>query len=236
MIPLEYEIDHLRNIFFEMADLVRDQMTLSKEALLTNDCDVASEVMRKEGRVNSYELSIDRECEDFLALQAPVATDLRMAIAILKMSGSLERIGDHAYRISSFIYEDKLVFSKDLLKTVKLADLFDEIDRMLENVLKALEAADVKSAKQVFKQDRFIDKINKQVPQLMEHYLKNTSKDKVSNIILASRTIGKLERTGDLIKNMAEEVIFLHESKVIKHRKRNKKIKKMFNLPNFGKE
>jgi uncharacterized protein with PhoU and TrkA domain len=52
MIPLEYEIDRLKNIFFEMVELVRDQLILTKEVLLTNDLDTASEVMRKESRVN----------------------------------------------------------------------------------------------------------------------------------------------------------------------------------------
>ncbi|MBN1599764.1 MAG: phosphate signaling complex protein PhoU [Bacteroidales bacterium] len=235
MIPLEYEIDHLKDIFFEMVDLVRDQLTLTKEAIMTNDSDVASEVMRKEGRVNSYELSIDRECEDFMALQAPVATDLRMVIAILKMSGSLERIGDHAYRISSFIYDDKLVVKKNLIKILHLTELFDTIDKMLENVIQALDTADTKIAKTVFKQDKVLDRINKNVPEIMEDYIKS-SKDTLPNIILASRTIGKLERIGDLIKNIAEEVIFYYESKVVKHQRRNKKIKKMFNKNYSGKE
>ncbi len=229
MIPLEYEIDHLKNIFFEMVDLVRDQLTLTKEALLTNDTDVASEVMRKESRVNSYELTIDRECEDFLALHSPVAADLRLTIAILKMSGSLERIGDHAYRISSFLYEDKLTLSKEMIKLVHLPDLFDEIDSMLDNVINSLENSDVKLAKTVFKKDKAIDKINKKIPDLMQDHLKS-SKDKVADVILVASTIGKLERVGDLIKNMAEEIIFYIESKIIKHKKRNKKIRKRFNL------
>lgn len=235
MIPLEYEIDHLKESFLEMVDLVRDQLTLTKEALLTNDADVASEVMRKEGRVNSYELSIDRECEDFLALHAPVATDLRMVMAILKMTGSLERIGDHAFRMSSFVFNDKLEFSKELIKAVQLTEMFDEIDKMLDNVMLALDSGDSKVAKSVFKQDKFLDKVNKKIPDLLEEYAKN-HKIKISNLILASRTIGKLERTGDMITNMAEEVIFFHESKVVKHRKRNKKIRKMFKLPGAGKE
>ena len=149
MIPLEYEIERIRDIFFEMVELVRDQMTLTKEALLTGDLEAAGEVMRKEGRVNSYELTIDRECEDFLALQAPVAVDLRLAIAILKMSGNLERIGDHAFHISRFIYDDKLTLSKELIKLVHLPELFDEVDVMLGNIIGALEDGDVKKAKTV---------------------------------------------------------------------------------------
>ncbi len=235
MIPLEYEIDSLKNIFFEMVDLIRDQLTLAKEAVLTGDAEAASEVMRKEGRVNSYELTIDRECEDFLALYAPVAADLRLAIAILKMSGNLERIGDHAYRISSFVYEDQLTLSKELIKLVKLPELFDHIDTMLSNVSNALENSDVKLAKTVFKIDKEIDKVNKKIPMLMQDYMKN-SKDKVSNVILVSRTVGKIERCGDLIKNLAEEIIFYIESEVIKHRKRNKKIRKRFNIPALNKD
>ncbi len=229
MIPLEYEIDHLKNIFFEMVDLVRDQLTLTKEALLTNDSDVASEVMRKESRVNSYELTIDRECEDFLALYSPVAGDLRLTIAILKMSGGLERIGDHAYHISGFIYDDKLTLSKEMIKLVHLSDLFDEIDSMLDNVINSLENSNVKMAKTVFKKDKAIDKINKKIPDLMQDHLKS-SKEKVADVILVASIIGKLERVGDLIKNMAEEIIFYIESEVIKHKKRNKKIRKRFNL------
>jgi phosphate transport system protein len=235
MIPIEYEIDRIKHIFFEMVDLVRDQLTLAKEAVLTGDSEAASEVMRKESRVNSYELTIDRECEDFLALQAPVAADLRLAIAILKMAGSLERIGDHAYRISSFVYEDKLSLSKEIIKLVRLPELFDDIDLMLSNVMQALEENEVKLAKKVFKIDKEIDKVNKNVPVILQQYMKN-SKDKVSNIILFSRIVGKLERCGDLIKNLAEEVIFYIESEVIKHRKRNKKIRKKFQITTLEKK
>lgn len=230
MIPLEYEIERIRDIFFEMVELVRDQMTLTKEALLTNDLDVAGEVMRKESRVNSYELTIDRECEDFLALQSPVAVDLRLAIAVLKMSGSLERIGDHAYHICGFVYDDKLTLSKEMIKLVHLPELFDEIDEMLNTIVVSLENGDAKKAKTVFKKDKFIDKINKKVPEHMQEYMKSSKdKDNVANLIRISQTVGKLERTGDLIKNMAEEIIFYIESKVVKHRKRNKKIQEMFN-------
>ena len=231
MIPLEYEIDRIREVFFEMVELVRDQMTLTKEALLTNDLEVASEVMRKESRVNSYELTIDRDCEDFLALQSPVAVDLRLAIAVLKMSGSLERIGDHAYHISRFVYNKELTLSKELIKLVHLPELFDEVDEMLNTIVVSLENGDAKRAKSVFKLDKFIDKINKKVPGLMEELMKSTKdKESIANLIRVSQTVGKIERTGDLIKNMAEEIIFYIESKVVKHRRRNKKIKKMFDL------
>ena len=229
MIPLEYEIDRLKEIFQEMIELVRDQFALTKEALLTNDAEVAGEVMRKESRVNSYELTIDRECEDFLALHAPVAADLRLAIAILKMSTSLERIGDHAYRISSFVYDEELKLKEEVINLVQLPELFDDIDNMLKVILEAFEQGDAKLAKKVFKKDKILDKMNKKVPLLLEGYMKN-SKETLPTIILIARIVGKLERSGDQIKNMAEEIVFYLDSKVIKHKKKNKRIKKLFAL------
>ncbi len=235
MIPLEYEIDRLRNIFLEMLELVRGQMMFTKEALLTNDEDIAGEVMRKEARVNSYELMIDRECEDFLALHTPVASDLRLTIAILKMAVSLERIGDHAYGTSLFVFDHKLKMKKKLVEIIQLAKLFDDVDEMLENIANAFETGDVSLAKTVFEKDKMIDKINKKLPELMQEYMKDSNAT-MEEVILVSRIVGKLERSGDLIKNMAEEITFYVESKVIKHIKKNKKIKKKFNLPGLSKE
>lgn len=227
MKPFEYEIDNIRTLLFEMLDLVKDQMHLTKEALLTNDHELAAEIMRKETRVNSYELSIDREIEDFLALQAPVATDLRFAMAILKISLHLERIGDHAYRISSHVYDDQMKLNKELADLLHIPALFDEIDDMLFNVTEALGTANIDLAKKVFKQDKTLDKINKKLPSLLQEY-NNNKKESIENLILLSRTIGKLERVGDLAKNIAEEIIFYYESKIIRHRKKNKKIRRQF--------
>ncbi len=235
MIPLEYETDRLKEIFQEMLELVRDQYILTKEAILTNDLETAADVMRKEGRVNSYELNIDRECEDFLALQSPVASDLRLVIAILKMSGSLERMGDHVYRMACLVYDEDLKLKKDLIKRVHLPELFDDIDDMLGIVSEAFEKGDAKKARQVFKKDKAIDKVNKKIPLILKEYLED-SKDDIENIIHVSRIVGKLERTGDLIKNIAEEIIFHCESKIIKHKKKNKRILKRLNLKGFGSE
>ncbi|MBN2484757.1 MAG: phosphate signaling complex protein PhoU [Bacteroidales bacterium] len=226
MKPFEYEIENIKTLVNEMFDLVKDQVHLTKEALLTSDHDLSGEIMRKEKRVNAYELSVDREIEDFLALQAPVATDLRFAIAILKISASLERIGDHAYRISTLVFDEQLKVNKGIVELLQISTLFDEIDDMLINVSDALEKGEIELAKKVFKQDKTLDKINKKLPGLLDEHYKNKKNIDLHNIILISRVVGKLERVGDLIKNIAEEIIFYYESEVIRHRKKNLKISK----------
>lgn len=225
MKPFEYEIDNLKSLIAEMLELVKDQIHLTKEALLTKDQELSYEIMRKEKRVNSYELSIDREIEDFLALHAPVASDLRFSMAMLKISGSLERIGDHAYRMSSFVFEDLLSLNKDLVEITSLPTLFDEIDEMLVNVSESLESGDSKLAKKVFKQDKFLDKINKSCGEILSEYHAANGGD-LNNLFLLARTVGKLERVGDLIKNIAEEILFYYDSKIVKHKKKNKRIEK----------
>ena len=230
MIPLEYELSRLKGLYQEMFDLVRAQIALTKDALVNNHHITACEVMKKESRVNFYETTIDKECEDFLALHRPVASDLRFAIAIIKMSGNLERIGDHAYRVCSFMCDEQMKLNEKIIEQVKLLELFNEIDQMLMNIQEAFEKKDVKIAQKVFKQDKLIDKVNKKIPKIIEKYLKKNKQETISNLILVSRAVGKLERTGDLIKNIAEEIVFYLESDVIKHRKKNKKIRKRFNV------
>lgn len=225
MKSFEYELENIKETLLEMLDLVRDQIHLSKEALLVNDQELSYEIISKEKRVNSFELSIERDCEDFLTLKSPVAADLRLTIAMLKMSTSLERIGDHAYGISSFVFDDMMELNKTLVEILHIPSLFDQIDEMFENISEAFDTGDLSKMKKVFKQDKVLDKIYRKVPSILDDYLKN-NKDSIPNIILLSRTMGKLERVGDLLKNMAEELIFFYESKVIRHKKKNKYIDK----------
>jgi phosphate transport system protein len=232
MIILEKEINRLKTLYMEMHEVVRGQVRFTRDALEANDADIAIEVLRNEGRVNFYENTIDRECEDFLALHRPVASDLRLTIAVLKMSGNLERIGDHAYRICSYLSDKELLLNKKILEQIKLIELFDVIDMMMVNASVSFEKKDVKLAQLVFKQDKTLDKVNKKIPRLMEKFAKKHKEEPISNLVQISRVVGKLERMGDLIKNISEEIIFYIESSNIKHEKKNKKIRKRFKSVN----
>jgi len=227
MIQLEHEISYLKSTYLEMHDLVRNQVLKTKKAVLERNKEIAQEVIRRERKVNMCEVNIDEEVEKFMALNQPVATDLRIAIAILKMSGNLERIGDHAYKISCLMYEDEMSLSEKIIKQLKIERLFDEIDQMMANVAEAFVKQDVKLAKAVFKQDRVLNRMNKKVPERLSKYALKEKKETIGNLIMVSNLVGKLERTGDLIKNQSEEIIFYIESELIKHKKKNKRIKKM---------
>lgn len=225
MRPIEHGLEKLSDITFEMLELVREQLKLTKEALLNADQDLAGEIMRNEKKVNAFELSIDRECEEFVAMHQPVASDLRFAIVILKTSGNLERMGDHAYRIASFVFDDLMKLNPELIELSSIEKLFSEIDNMIEDASDALDTGDKASAKNVFKLDKVLDKVNKNAHKLLSDYAQDHVED-LNNLFLLSKVVSKLERVGDLIKNIAEDIIFYQDSKVIKHKKKNKRIDK----------
>ncbi len=204
---------------FEMLIRCRTQLEKAKEAFINHDSDLAEEVIFNETRVNALDLKIEKDCERFLALYNPVATDLRFVMAVLKINYELERIADHAYNISKYVVEaDKKIPAK-LLKVLEFDKMSETIDSMFDNITTAYEEKNVKTARKVFKKDKVLDKINLQSFIILEEEIKKEVSLVQQSLILFS-VVKKLERVGDLIKNIAEEIIFYTEAEVIKHRKK----------------
>jgi len=203
----------------EMLNLCISQIEKATEAFLNKDCDLAEEVMNNETRVNALDLKIERDCEKFIALYNPVAIDLRFTMAVLKINFDLERIGDHAYDISKYIVEFDKKIEPHLFKTLNFAKMYNTIISMFENVMVAYEEKDVKTARKVFKKDKILNKINAESFKLIE---KEILKDNtiIDQTLLMFAVIKKFERVGDLIKNIAEEIIFYIDAEVLKHKKK----------------
>jgi phosphate transport system protein len=225
MIPIEYELDRLKEIIFEMFDLVKTQINEAKSSLTEMDNDLAESIIRRELRVNALEITIDRECENLLACYCPVASDLRLVISALKISESLERISDHAYRIAKYVQGGDVRKDDQLLKSLEMEELFDTVSTMVDYAVEALDNKDAKIAKKIFKLDKSINKAKKDAPDIIKKSIKGDINN-VKNSLHIFSVIGKLERCGDLIKNISEEIIFYIEAEIVKHQKRNKKIRK----------
>ncbi|HET7817747.1 MAG TPA: phosphate signaling complex protein PhoU, partial [Bacteroidia bacterium] len=183
------------------------------------DKDLAREVVLNEKRVNSYELKIDRDCENIFALFNPVAVDLRFVLAVLKINNNLERTGDIAEGIGKFIVSEKSPFDPTLLEIAQVQKMFDESISMLNQVLSAFETEDTSLARSVFKQDEILDAINVNANNVIAEFIRNNP-DKLEQSLYILSTIRKLERVGDQAKNIAEEIIFYVEAKVLKHGKK----------------
>jgi phosphate transport system protein len=220
--PLDNEIQQLKSEMINMWQMVLSQLTKAEEALQNKDKDLAREVVLTEKRVNSFELKIDRDCEDILALFAPVAIDLRFLLAVLKINMNLERTGDIAEGIAKFVIDLPDDFDARLLEITRVIDMFKQGNEMIAEVMNAFEKEDTVLARKVFKKDDLLDEINAEAATVVAEYIeKNPAKIASALYILSS--IRKLERVGDQAKNMAEEIIFYSEAKVLKHKPKSKK-------------
>lgn len=221
MTHLDIEIQKLKTDMLEMFAMVQLQLGKSKDALLRLDKDLAREVMINEKRVNSFELKLDRDCENIIALFNPVAVDLRFVLACLKINNNLERTADIAEGISQFVLGIRFEPEKKLVESTRLIEMFDTSIEMLTVVMKAFEKEDTTLARSVFKMDDILDDINIKANAAVTEFIKaNTERINQSLYLLSA--IRKLERVGDQCKNISEEIIFYVEAKVLRHSKIDK--------------
>src|ERR1700748_2537658 len=160
MTPLENEITALKKELVSMWILVQSQLNKAKEAMVQFDKDLAREVLIKEKRVNSFELKIDRDCENIFALYCPVAVDLRFLLAALKINTNLERIGDIAAGIALYVVESSVNFEVKTLETTSLLRMYDEAINILIDTRTAFEKEDTVLARSIFKGDAGLDVID----------------------------------------------------------------------------
>lgn len=224
MSHLDIELQQLKSETMKMWSLVNLQLAKGKESLLKLDKDLAREVILSERRVNAYELKLDRDCENIFALFNPVAVDLRFVLAVLKINNNLERTGDIVEGIAKFVLNVDSTFDTKLLEITRVVEMYAAANSMMEGVLEAFDKEDTSLARKVFQQDELLDDINIKANSIIADYVRNNP-DKVDAALYLLSIIRKLERVGDQAKNMAEEIIFYIEAKVLKHRSKVEKHK-----------
>ena len=217
MAQIETELQLLKTEAINMWSLVNSQLSKARLAFLNFDKDLAREVVQKEKRVNGSELKIDRDCENIFALFCPVAIDLRFLLAVLKINSNLERIGDIAEGIAKYIIDADGPFTQEMLDATRILPMYEESVKMLEDTQEAFEKEDTILARSVFKKDDFLDNVNKASNKVLEKHLQQHPEDTAQALWILS-IIRRLERVGDQSKNIAEEIIFYLEAKVLKHK------------------
>lgn len=217
MTHLDTEIQKLKSDLIEMWILVIDQLNKTFHAIENGDKDVIDDIEANEKRVDAFELKLNMDCENILALFNPVANDLRFVLAVLKINYNLERIGDYAHGITKLAHETE--FSKDSLKETKIQDMFEVAINMLNKTLEAFENEDIHKLPKVFKKDEKLDKVNKSANHKIAELILQRP-DEIQSFLNLLSVIRRLERVGDQTKNIAEEIIFYIEAKVIRHSKK----------------
>lgn len=215
---LETELSELRELVLDMMSLASGQLEKARTAFLNKDLELAQEVIHNEKRMNAMELSIDRHCESILVLFQPVATDMRFVVSMLKINSDLERIGDYADGIADYVLDIENPIHDDALDATRTPEMFDITLSMLTDISKSLSEEDTALARKVYQKDAELNLINSNASRILTEFIKKDPEQTRSLLFLFS-TIRKLERLGDHVKNIAEEIIFFIEAEILKHRK-----------------
>ena len=211
----EHELELLREQLLVMGGRAEEATRKAIRALERREPELALEVVEEDRAMDRLEIDVEERCVRLLALQQPMARDLRFITAALKISNDLERVGDHAVNIAGaarqFTGVPRLAPAVDIPRLESLAVA------MLRDALDAFVRRDTESARAICRRDDEVDQLNRQVhrellafmleaPAFISHALE---------LILVARN---LERVADLATNIAEEVVFISEARIIKHR------------------
>ena len=210
------QLDQLKQRLLDMSERAEALVELSVDALLHRDAGKADAAIEGDGEIDSLEVEVEGLAVSLLALQQPMARDLRFIISAIKISSDLERVGDHAVNIAQST--QRLVeMRSNITPDPEIEDMARRARLMLGDSLDAFVRADGVLGRDVCLRDDQVDALHDSLFRiLLTHMLEDpTTISAALELFLVSRN---LERVADLATNIAEDAVYLAEGKTIKHR------------------
>ena len=197
-----------------MGSLVDDQLFSAINVILNEDLALAQSIIEKDKKINKFDLKVTKICQKILALNQPVAADLRLVIAALNINNNLERIGD----ISVNLIENFLLIKKkpDFFQRSKFGEMADTVLDMVKDTLDSFIGNDQSLAKKVIQMDVFLDRLNIDNHQILINVMKENPNNIESALALVV-ICRQLERIGDHATNIAEDVYFINTAETLRH-------------------
>ena len=211
---LQQQLENLKSALLNMAALVEEQIARAITALMERDVELCDQVIFGDQPINAMELEIDEQCVRLLALQHPIARDLRFVASSMKITIDLERMGDIAVNIAK---KTKRLVGMPLLKPlIDIPRMADLSQAMVKDSLNAFVRGDDQLALQVCARDDEVDHLQDQILRELLTYMMEDSRSvpQALQLIFISRHI---ERLADHATNIAEGVVYFSEGRVIKH-------------------
>lgn len=213
---LERDIESIKEQILDMGALAETAVTKAITSLIDRRPELAEEVLEGDQVIDDKEVAIEIECQKILALHQPVATDLRVILTVLKVNNDLERVGDLAVNLA----ERSLYLGSQ--PPIRFPDTFERLAAasrsMLRGCLDSFVNHDTELARRVRAQDDEVDAMNREMFQIAESSMRDAPEhiERALQLLSCSRY---LERIADLATNVAEDVVFLVEGDVIRHRR-----------------
>lgn len=214
------QIDKLKKLILSLGTHVEESVDNAIRALDSRDVDLALQVMESDHTIDALEVEVEEECLKILSLYQPVANDLRFLVAVLKMNNDLERMGDHAANIAKRAYY--LARREPVAWPIPISWLGDLVKSMVKNSLDALVNYDADLARQVCADDDSVDAEKRKIIGRIREVIR--AKPEQTEIWLKMLDVPRhLERIADLSTNIAEDVVFLVEGHIHRHRRQPNK-------------
>jgi phosphate transport system protein len=208
------ELSHVKVRLLTMSGEAEAALGLAVEALLERDSEKAQRVIAGDRVIDAMEVEIEEQSINLLALQQPMARDLRMLTSALKIANDLERVGDHAVNIAQSA--ERLNQARPIAPEPEIVDMARLAREMLSDALEAFIRGDAQAGREVCRRDDKVDALHRSVFRiLLTHMMEDPHTiGSGMELFLVSRN---LERVADLATNIGEDVVFLVEGRSIKH-------------------
>jgi len=208
------ELNQLKVRLLTMSGEAEAALGLAVEALLERDPEKARRVILGDRVIDGMEMEIEEQCINLLALQQPMARDLRMLTSALKIANDLERVGDHAVNIAQSA--ERLSESRPITPEPEIVEMARLAREMLSDALEAFIRGDAQAGREVCRRDPKVDLLHRSVFRiLLTHMMEDPHMIGAGmELFLVSRN---LERVADHATNIGEDVVFVVEGKSIKH-------------------
>ena len=212
---LQREITNIKKQILALSALVEESVHSAVRSIAESEASLAAKVIDSDYKIDQMEVEVEEECLKILALHQPVAIDMRFIIAVLKINNDLERIGDLAVNVAE--QADYLAAHEKVDIAFDFPGMSEKVQVMLRHSLDALVNLDANLAHQVCASDDEVDAINRKMYGLVEEGIRKNP-DNVEYLIHMLSVSRHLERIADLATNIAEDVIYMIEGVIIRHR------------------
>jgi phosphate transport system protein len=207
-------LDDLKQKLLAMGGMAEQAVERAVQAYQTRDLSLCELVLRDESKINAAERDVDEMSIDLLAMQQPMAIDLRFIVACIKINADLERVGDQAVNIAERVMD--LVTRPDAALNVDIPRMAQLSISMVRDALNAFLAADVDTAQAVLERDDLVDNMNREIFEAVDLAM-NKSIGGHRNLLDTLIVARNLERVADHATNIAEDVIFWVRGADVRH-------------------
>ncbi|RMH71244.1 MAG: phosphate transport system regulatory protein PhoU [Gemmatimonadetes bacterium] len=206
------EIDQIKKEILALSALVEENVQLAIKALHERNDKLAKEVIKQDDIIDQKEVEIEEECLKVMALHQPVAVDLRFLVSVLKINNDLERVGDLAVNIAN----KASYFSRhpEITIPIDFGEIANKTKLMLKLSLDAFVNLDAELARQVCVMDEEVDRMKREAKSYIRKNINNDF-DLGDRLYSVCRN---LERISDMATNIAEDVVYMVEGRIIRHR------------------